>query len=180
MSLTGSIPPLAAHKVRHSMVPSNPDHATMPTPFDPAEILALPLMATLSTVAADGAPCNAPVWFAWEGGALWMLSDTTASSAARIARDPRVAVEIVQYDNAAGILRHLGLRGRATVDPMDPALFRRLLSRYLGPAPEWNPWFIDTVARIDDPAGRLIRLVPDTIFTNDVSIFRTGPGLASL
>lgn len=150
----------------------------MPTPFDPAEILALPLMATLSTVAADGAPRNAPVWFAWEGAALWMLSDATASSAARIARDPRVAVEIVYYDNAAGILRHLGLRGRSTVEPMDQALFRRLLRRYLGHEADWNPWFIDHVARIDDPAGRLIRLVPETIFTNDVSHFRTGPSLA--
>ena len=152
--------------------------SSMPTAFDPAEILARPLMATLSTVTADGAPRNAPVWFLWEDGALWMLSDATASSAARIARDPRVAVEIVHYDNAAGILRHLGLRGRASVEPMDAALFRRLLTRYLGPVPDWNPWFIDTVARIDDPTGRLIRLVPDTIFTNDVSYFRPRPGLA--
>jgi hypothetical protein len=151
----------------------------MPTPFDPEDVLRLPLMANLATLAADGAPRNAPVWFQWEAGALWMLSDDTSSSAARIARDPRVAVEIVQYDNAGGRLRHLGLRGRATVEPMDPALFRRLLTRYLGPEPDWNPWFIETVARIDDPAGRLIRLAPETVFTNDASFFRTGPRLAT-
>jgi len=152
----------------------------MPTPFDPEDVLRLPLMANLATIDADGAPRNAPVWFHWEGSALFMLSDETASSARRIARDPRVAVEIVQYDNRGGILRHVGLRGRATVMPMDPALFRRLLARYLGPdEAAWNPWFIDTVARIDDPAGRLIRLVPDSVFTNDVSFFRTGPDLAT-
>jgi hypothetical protein len=151
----------------------------MPNRFDPGEVLCLPLMANLATLAADGAPRNAPVWFQWEGEALWMPSDATASSAARIARDPRVAVEIVHYDNARGILRHLGLRGCATVEPMDPALFRRLLTRYLGPAEVWNPWFVATEARIDDPAGRLIRLAPDSIFTNDVSHFRTGPGLAT-
>ena len=152
----------------------------MPVAFDPAEVLHLPLMANLATVAQDGAPRNAPVWFHWENGALHMLSDETASSARRIARDPRVAVEIVQYDNAGGILRHLGLRGLATIEPMDPALFRRLLARYLGPdEAAWNPWFIDTVAKIEDPSGRLIRLVPDSVFTNDVSFFRSGPRLAS-
>jgi hypothetical protein len=63
---------------------------------------------------------------------------------------------------------------------MDPALFRRLLARYLGPdEAAWNPWFIDTVAKIEDPSGRLIRLVPDSVFTNDVSFFRSGPSLAT-
>ena len=151
----------------------------MPRPFDPDEVLALPLMANLATTAQDGAPRNAPVWFQWEDGALWMLGDKGSSSITRLTRDPRCAVEIVQYDNAAGLLRHLGLRGRAEIRPMDPARFKRLLRRYLGPEAGWNPWFVDTVARIDDPDGRLIRLVPDSIFTNDVSYFRSGPALAS-
>jgi hypothetical protein len=151
----------------------------MTTPFEPEEVLRLPLMANLATRAEDGAPRNAPVWFHWENDALWMLGSAQSASVRRIARDPRVAVEIVDYDNPAGILRHLGLRGRASIEPMDPALFRRLLRRYLGPADGWNPWFIAQIARIDDPAGRLIRLAPDTVFTNDVSYFRTGPGLAN-
>lgn len=152
----------------------------MPNAFDPEDVLRLPLVANLATCAADGAPRNAPVWFHWEDGALSMLSDKTASSVRRIGHDPRVAVEIVDYDNHRGIMRHVGLRGRATVTPMDPALFRRLLARYLGPDETgWNPWFIENTARIDDPDGRLVRLVPDSIFTNDVSFFRTGPRLAS-
>ncbi len=151
----------------------------MPTSFDPDDVLRLPLMAILATLAEDGSPRSAPVWFAWEDGALWMLSDESASSARRIVRDPRVSVEIVDYDNVDGLLRHLGLRGRASVEPMDSGLFRRLLSRYLGAPQTWNPWFIDTIARIDDPTGRLIRLEPDSVFTNDVSYFRTGPELAT-
>ncbi|MEQ8484229.1 MAG: pyridoxamine 5'-phosphate oxidase family protein [Pseudomonadales bacterium] len=152
----------------------------MPTAFDPQSVLSRPLIAILSTLAGDGAPRNAPVWYHWDAGALWMLSDDTASSARRIASDPRVSVEIVDYDNRQGVLRHLGLRGRATIEPMDPDLFRRLLTRYLGPEPGWNRWFIDQVARIDDPSGRLIRLAPDNIYTNDVSYFRTGPALVPL
>ena len=150
----------------------------MGTPFDPEEVLARPLMAVLATASPDG-PRGAPVWYQWEEGALWMLSSAGASSAGRIAADPRVAVEIVDYDNAAGILRHLGLRGRASVEASDPARFRRLLARYLGPDPvRWNGWFVENVARIGAPSGRMIRLEPESVFTNDVSFFRTGPSLS--
>lgn len=151
----------------------------MPTEFDPQLVLSQPLMANLATVDHDDAPRNAPVWFVWEDAVLWMLSDISSSSTKRIAVNPTVAVEIVDYDNAAGVLRHVGLRGTATIEPMNAALFRRLLHRYLGPAETQNQWFINNVARIDDPSGRLIRLAPKSIFTNDVSIFRTGPNLAS-
>lgn len=150
----------------------------MPTEFDHQPILSKPLMANLATVTAQGEPRNAPVWFALEDAAIWMLSNASSSSAERIQANPNVAVEIVDYDNAAGILRHLGLRGEATVEPMNTALFKRLLRRYLGPEAQQNQWFVENVARIDDSTGRLIRLAPASVFTNDVSIFRTGPDLA--
>lgn len=150
----------------------------MPRPFDPVDLLTLPLIANLATVAADGAPCNAPMWYIWEDEALWLLGDKTASSVKRLQNDARCAVEIVKFDTAAGILLHLGLRGRATIEPMSPPRFRRLLVKYLGDEADWNPWFIDNVARIDDPEGRLIKLIPESTFTNNVSYFRTGPDLA--
>lgn len=149
------------------------------TPFEPRALLDRPLMAILSTSSPDG-PRNAPVWYHWEDEALWTLSDEGASSARRLRADPRCAVEIVDYDNAAGVLRHLGLRGRAEVVASDADRFRRLLARYLGPDPEdWNGWFVSEIARIDDPSGRMIRLRPESVFTNDVSVFRTGPALAT-
>ena len=83
----------------------------MPRPFDPEEVLRLPLMATLATVAADGAPRSAPVWFDWDGTTLSMLGNREGSSVARITADPRVAVEIVDYDNRRGLLRGLPTRG---------------------------------------------------------------------
>jgi hypothetical protein len=135
-------------------------------------------MANLATVSADGAPRNAPVWFIWEDEALWMLSSADGSTVKRIEREPRCAVEIVHFDNEAGILLHLGLRGSATIEPMSPDRFRRLLHKYLGSEVGWNPWFIDNVAEIDHPEGRMIRLAPATMFTNNVSFFRTGPDLA--
>jgi len=134
-------------------------------------------MAILGTSAADGSPRTAPVWYHWEDGALCMLGSTDNASTKRVSADPRVSVEITDFDAASGRLLHLGLRGHATVAAMDQALFERLLARYLGPKDDWNPWFIANVARIDDPKGRLILLRPDSIFTNNVSFFRTGPDI---
>lgn len=150
----------------------------MKTPFDPQILLDRPQMANLATLAADGAPCNAPVWYLWEGGVLWMLGHEGSSSVRRLGRDGRCAVEIVDFDNSAGILLHCGLRGTATVEPNDVPLFHRLLRKYLGPEDGWNDWFIDNIAAIESPTSRMIRLLPNSIFTNNVSFFRTGPEFA--
>ena len=146
--------------------------------FDPEVVLAMPLMANLGTLSQSG-PRNAPVWFLWEGGALWMLGSAGGCTLCRLQADPRCAVEIVHFDNPGGVLLHLGVRGVGQVLPMDAGRFRRMLAKYLGPdQAAWNPWFIANIAAIDDPDGRLIRLEPDSVFTNNVSYFRTGPELA--
>lgn len=150
----------------------------MSTPFDPQALLTQPLMASLATLGADG-PRVTPVWFLSEGDVVWMLGARDGSSTQRLQADPRCAVDITRFAPDTGILLHLGLRGKATVRPMDAALFRRLLQKYLGAdQAAWNPWFIDRIARIDDPDGRLIRLAPSSTFTNNVSYFKTGPALA--
>jgi hypothetical protein len=146
--------------------------------FDPQALLQLPLMANLATMCAEG-PRNSPVWFLWEDGAIWMLGDKDGSSVMRLIADPRCAVEVVHLNSERGHLLHLGMRGSATISPMDPRLFERILDKYLGAdRSRWNAWFIENVARIDDPTGRLIRLEPDSFFTNNVSYFLTGPALA--
>jgi len=146
--------------------------------FNSEALLTRPLMANLATLDVEG-PRNAPVWFIWEEDALWMLGSENGSSVRRLRADDRCAVEIVEFDRAAGILLHLGLRGRATIEPMSRPRFERLLDKYLGSdRSQWNPWFIENVACIDAPDGRLIRLAPETRFTNNVSYFRTGPELA--
>ena len=149
----------------------------MPCAFDADLILSKPLMASLGSVSADNAPCTAPVWFLWEHDVCWMLGGKSNSSVRRLTENPRCSVEITDFDVERGILLHAGLRGHATVEPMDAQLFRRLLTKYLGPEPDWNPWFIENIAAIDDPDGRLIRLEPDSIFTNNVSYFRSGPDI---
>lgn len=146
--------------------------------FDPDEILHLPLMANLATVSADG-PRNAPVWFIWEEDILWLLGSADGSSVGRLERNPQCAVEIVHYDNENGILLHLGFRGDATIEASSASRFKRLLSKYLGDdEASWNIWFVENIAHIDDPDGRMIKLVPQNTFTSNASYFRTGPDLA--
>lgn len=146
--------------------------------FDPGLLLGAPLMANLATASPEG-PRNSPVWYLWEEDALWMPASAGSGAVRRLLADPRCAVEIVDFDRGTGRLAHLGLRGEAGVGPVEPARFRRLLARYLGPdRTGWNPWFVGNIARIDDPDGRMIRLAPASVFTNNVSYFLTGPELA--
>ena len=78
-------------------------------------------MADLATPCADG-PRDAPMRFLWEERAPWRPGTAGGASVRRIGADPRRAVEVVDFDAAAGIPLHLGPRGRAGVEPMDPAL----------------------------------------------------------
>lgn len=147
-------------------------------PFDPQEVLALPVIANLATVSSEGAPCNAPSWFIWEDDAIWLLGSTGSSSVKRIENNPKCAIELVHFEIEAGIMLHLGFRGRASIEPNSPARFRRLLNKYIGDENKWNSWFIDNIAMIESPSGRFIRLKPESIFTNNVSFFKSGPDLA--
>ena len=96
--------------------------------FDPQVLLQLPLMANLATICAEG-PRNSPVWFLWEDGAIWMLGDKGGSSVKRLKADARCAVDLVHFSRKEGHLLHLGMRGSATITPMDPRLFERFLDK---------------------------------------------------
>ena len=110
---------------------------------------------------------------------MWMPGTAAGSSVQRLEENSQCAVEIVHYHNEAGILLHLGFRGNATIEASSTDRFKRLLSKYLGNnEASWNHWFIENIARIDDPDGRMISLAPQSTFTNNVSFFRTGPELA--
>jgi hypothetical protein len=146
--------------------------------FEKDVVLSMPIMAFLGTVVGVK-PRVAPVWFIWEKECLWMLGDKLGASVKRITDNPECAVEIVHFQATEGVLLHLGMRGKATVEYSDKARFKRLLKKYLGEDEvSWNDWFIDNVARIEDENGRMIKLSPESVFTNNVSYFKTGPDLA--
>jgi hypothetical protein len=139
---------------------------------DVEDFLARPLFAHLST-ASGGGPRDSPVWFMWEEGALWIIgSRSTDSFPMRLELEPRCAIGIVDFDRTTGLVQHIGLRGRATVEPFDVARARRLLSRYLGSdEAAWDERFLRTLRNEDGEI--FVRFDPETVVARDVS-YSTG------
>jgi nitroimidazol reductase NimA-like FMN-containing flavoprotein (pyridoxamine 5'-phosphate oxidase superfamily) len=132
------------------------------------DFLARPLFCHLGTESPDG-PRVSPLWFLWEDGALWIIatrSDKTFPE--RIEADPRTAVSIVDFDPETGRVEHVGLRGRATVEPFDGDRGERLLTQYLGP--DESAWD-ETFRGLDEVAERyaFVRFVPETVVERDQS-----------
>ncbi|MDP3276393.1 MAG: pyridoxamine 5'-phosphate oxidase family protein [Deltaproteobacteria bacterium] len=125
-----------------------------------------PLFATLSTT-ADGAARGSPVWFLWEESALWVITNTAHDTfAARIAREPRCAVSVIDFDPATGRVHHVGMRGRATVVAFDRDRALRKIERYLGT--DRTRWPADRFT-LRAPTLALVRFDPETIVLRDQS-----------
>jgi hypothetical protein len=137
---------------------------------DLEEFLARPLFAHLATASQHG-PRDSPVWFLWEDNAIWIIGSRESDTfPARIEAEARCAIGIVDFDRATGLVQHVGMRGRATVEPFDPNLARRLLTRYLGAdEPRWDQRFSTTITRPRAEQAVLVRFVPETVIARDVS-----------
>lgn len=108
-----------------------------------------------------------------------MLGDKGGSYVKRLNADHCYAVDLVHFNLKEGHRLYLGMHGSSTITLMDPRLFERLLDKYLGAdRSQWNVRFIEKIAQIDAPLGRLKRLDPETFYTNNVSYFLSGPALA--
>jgi PPOX class probable F420-dependent enzyme len=96
--------------------------------------------------AGPGGPHVAPVWFVWDGQALWVYSLTRSQRWANLARDPRAAV-VVDDGHHYHELRGVEIEGEAAVvgpvprtadqDPQCPELAepeRLMAAKYFGPA----------------------------------------------
>jgi hypothetical protein len=129
--------------------------------FDLDEFLSRPLYAHLAHDSGHG-----PVWFHWDGQALWIIGGT--SFPGNLRREPRCAIGIVDWDPATGRSQHVGLRGRAEVLAFDPAVARTIFRKYFGPDEDrWDPRFRED---IDGETGvPLIRFAPETVVMRDQS-----------
>jgi hypothetical protein len=84
--------------------------------MSPAELdafLASERTCRVATVSPAG-PHNTPLWFVWDGSALWLTSIVKSQRWADLARDPRVAV-LVDAGEAYDELRGAELRGLVEV-----------------------------------------------------------------
>jgi hypothetical protein len=135
------------------------------------DFLARPLFSHLATASKDG-PRESPVWFLWEDEAIWIIaSRRTDTFPARVERDPRCAIGIVDFDKEEGLVHHVGMRGHARIEEFDQDRARRLLSRYLGADSDaWGKRFRDTLT---DPDNLFVRFTPETVVARDLS-YETG------
>jgi len=129
-----------------------------------------PLFCFLATTErGEGAPRVSPLWFLWEAGSVWIVTDRRKTYPSRAERNPETALAVVDFDRTTGRVQHVGMRGRATVVPHDPARAERLLTAYLGPDPtEWDE------SRFPDPRewGEemvMLRFDPETVVARDQS-----------
>ncbi|MFJ8082718.1 pyridoxamine 5'-phosphate oxidase family protein [Streptomyces sp. NPDC096205] len=78
----------------------------MMTPDELDAFLAVERTCRVATVSADGTPHVSPLWFAWDGKALWLYSITRSKRWADLRRDGRVAVVVDaghDYDELRGV-----------------------------------------------------------------------------
>lgn len=90
-----------------------------------------PYIATLATLRKDGSPHMAPVWYRYEDGAFFVLTDTGSQKHKNIMRDPRV--ELCIDDRERAPYHTVIVHGRATVLPHPGPEWRlELAVHYLG------------------------------------------------
>ena len=137
-----------------------------------------------ATTGPDG-PHVAPVWFVWDGQALWVYSLTRSQRWANLARDPRVAV-VVDDGHHYHELRGVEVEGEAvTVGPVPrtggedqpaPELAepeRLMAAKYFDPASQ----AADTApGMVHDGRHAWLRITPDKIVSWDFRKLATLPG----
>jgi hypothetical protein len=133
--------------------------------FELDEFLSRPLYAHLAHNSDQG-PRESPVWFHWDGQAVWIIGGT--SFPANLKRDPRCALGIVDWDPQTGLSQHVGFRGRAEVLPFDVAMARTIFRRYFGPDErEWDRRFDDVFS--GEAGLEMVRIIPETVVMRDQS-----------
>ncbi|MFP3914285.1 MAG: pyridoxamine 5'-phosphate oxidase family protein [Actinomycetota bacterium] len=116
--------------------------------------------AQLACIRPDGTPHLVPLWYEWDGEAMWLAASPGSSWRGHIAENPRVSVTL---DEPWPPLRRLFLSGRAEEVPPSEipggleGLRRRLAVRYLGQGADRQP----ELSEIEGWAG--VRITPDRI-----------------
>lgn len=130
------------------------------------DVLALPLFCHLATISQEGDPRVSPLWYHWEDEALWIIADMEKTYTSRVQRHPATAVAIMDFDARDARVRHIGMRGTSTLEPLDDGLVKRKLTRYLGPDEEaWDPMFHG----LDPDRWRFIKFEPATVVARNQS-----------
>lgn len=140
------------------------------------DFLTRPLFCFLAQCSDDGARVS-PLWYLWEDELVWIIAQLPERSyPERVEQYPQSAIGIVEFDAEKGTVRHVGMRGEATLEPFNPDRAERLLRRYLGEdKSDWDDGFIG----LEKENYRLIRFEPTTVIarggTHDTGLGQQTP-----
>ncbi|MFN2466248.1 MAG: pyridoxamine 5'-phosphate oxidase family protein [Candidatus Dormibacteria bacterium] len=73
------------------------------------------LVCRIATVQADGSPHVTPIWFVWDGSAIWFYSIIKSQRWTNVVRDPRVSAVV-----DAGDAEYFQLRGVELIGEVEP------------------------------------------------------------
>jgi len=127
--------------------------------------LSEPLIARMATADKSGQPHVVPVWFAWDGSALWVSAFSSTRKVKDLEENPLISVAIDETkDNDA--TRAVILEGKAEL-LREPAEFLKrqftwIYARYVGEEHVGEAKYQDWIV---DPENTLIKLVPLKVFT---------------
>ena len=105
--------------------------------------------AHVATIMSDGSPHSAPVWIGRDGDRLIICTDETSVKARNTARDPRVAISIIDLKDPYRVAQ---LRGRVVERRPDSdfSLLDGISRKYVGePYPDHSEVPIALVIEID-------------------------------
>ena len=106
--------------------------AQVTVPASHQDMVDRPLIAHFATVRPDGSVQSNPMWFVWDGGRVRLTHTKSRQKFANVSREPRVALSIVDPENAQ---RYLEIRGEVESieddgGPGEAPFYRSLQDRY--------------------------------------------------
>jgi PPOX class probable F420-dependent enzyme len=131
------------------------------------DFLARPLIARIATVNQNGQPHVVPVWFGWDGKAIWVSSFASTRKNKDLEHNPRVSI-VIDDVGEDGKTKAVIFEGQAEVIK-EPREFVRsksiwIYTRYMGEdgvkAEEPQNWSLDA-------ENRLIMLIPERVITRN-------------
>jgi PPOX class probable F420-dependent enzyme len=102
----------------------------MQLPESHADLLSRPTFAHLATIRPDGSPQSSVMWFDWDGSRIRMTHTKTRQKFRNLAEEPRVALSIVDPDDAYRFLEVRGTVESIEDDDAEASFYQSLQQRY--------------------------------------------------
>jgi PPOX class probable F420-dependent enzyme len=130
----------------------NPKHARA------AERLASETEIWLTSVNGDGQPQTSPMWFWWDGEAVYLVSEPDATKVSNITANPLVSLSLQATERANDEV--VIIEGVATLEPLDsvPDWYLRYVDKY-GTLIEEYGWTSESMLS-DFATSAAIRVMP--------------------